>query len=295
MIGIYKITNKINNKSYIGQSIHIEERWKQHINLITTGEQLLYKAFRKYGINNFNFEVIELCPQTQLNEREIYWSQHYNTLTPNGYNMVECGDSPSGENNPNSKYSTADIYNLRKRVYLDYESPENVLQDYLEMGRSYFYQLLHGDFRKEEGSGIELVHSLHSVGEANSRTKLTNLDVLQIRNSVHIDKKSQLDVFQDYKHLVSWQAFIKIVKGETWTNVDCSMIAPLTVERKGKPKAKLTKEEIGYIRYRYEVLHHSVSDIYKDFDDRVTRTSIKRIVEYETWKDVKPVSTIPEA
>ena len=130
MIGIYKITNKINNKSYIGQSIHIEERWKQHINLITTGEQLLYKAFRKYGINNFNFEVIELCPQTQLNEREIYWSQHYNTLTPNGYNMVECGDSPSGENNPNSKYSTADIYNLRKRVYLDYESPENVLQDY---------------------------------------------------------------------------------------------------------------------------------------------------------------------
>ena len=59
MIGIYKITNKINQKCYIGQSIHIEKRWKEHVNLAQTGETLLYKAFRKYGIENFIFEIIE--------------------------------------------------------------------------------------------------------------------------------------------------------------------------------------------------------------------------------------------
>ena len=295
MIGIYKITNKINNKVYIGQSIHIEERWKQHINATISGEQVLYKAFRKYGLENFTFEIIEECLQSKLDEREIYWSKQYNSLVPNGYNMIECGNAPSGEYNPNSKYPTELIYDIRKRVYLDYESPESVLQDYIEMGRTYFYEILHGDFRVEEGSGVELIHSLHSVGEANSRTQLTNIDVLQIRKSVHIENKTQLEVYQDYKHLVSWQAFIKIVSGDTWTNVDCSMIKPLTVERKGKPKAKITKEEVSYIRYRHEVLGHSISDIYKDFDSRVTRNTIKRIVEYETWKDVRPVSTIPEA
>lgn len=63
MIGIYKITNKINHKCYIGQSNHIEKRlrdhktyeWKRH------PEYPLYKAFIKYGIENFTFEVIEEC------------------------------------------------------------------------------------------------------------------------------------------------------------------------------------------------------------------------------------------
>lgn len=295
MIGIYKITNKINQKCYIGQSIHIEKRWKEHVDLAPTGETLLYKAFRKYGIENFIFEIIEECQANQLGAKEKYWSTYYNSLTPNGYNMVECGDQSFGEYNQNSKFSTEEIYTIRKRVYIDLESPSDVLESLANIDRTYFYKILHGDFRKEEGSGIELVHSLHSVGEANSRTSLTNQEVLLIRTRVHIDHIPQLTVFQDYKDRISWQAFIKLVSGETWQNVDCSMIKPLTVERAGKPKAKITKAEVGYIRYRYETLGHSVSDIFKDFDDRVTRKTISRIVNYETWKDVKPVSTIPEA
>jgi group I intron endonuclease len=62
--GIYKITNKINGKCYIGQSQHIEKRWTDHKtashNQNDKGyEYPLYRAFRKYGIDNFTFEIIQ--------------------------------------------------------------------------------------------------------------------------------------------------------------------------------------------------------------------------------------------
>ena len=63
--GIYKITNKINNKVYIGKSIYIERRWYEHktdMNNINK-QNHLYNAMRKYGKDNFLFEIIELCPK----------------------------------------------------------------------------------------------------------------------------------------------------------------------------------------------------------------------------------------
>ena len=62
MIGIYKITNKINGHSYIGQSIHIEERFREHkskYNWNREKNKPLYQAFQKYGLDNFSFEIIE--------------------------------------------------------------------------------------------------------------------------------------------------------------------------------------------------------------------------------------------
>lgn len=95
MIGIYKITNKINNKCYIGQSVDINKRWNAHIhsfNNIDVYNYPLYRAFRKYGIENFSFEIIETCPRDKLNEREKYWIQYYDSCY-NGYNQTLGGDN----------------------------------------------------------------------------------------------------------------------------------------------------------------------------------------------------------
>lgn len=96
MIGIYKITNTINSHAYIGQSIDIARRWRDEktraIQVNSESHDLpLSRAFRKYGIENFVFEVLEETEITQLNEREKYWAKYYNTYLPNGYNVVECG------------------------------------------------------------------------------------------------------------------------------------------------------------------------------------------------------------
>lgn len=94
MIGIYKITNKINNKSYIGQSIDIKIRWLQHIyeGKRNNPQGKLYSAMFKEGINNFSFEVLEECPldQNVLNEKERQWIEYYNSYE-NGYNSTKGG------------------------------------------------------------------------------------------------------------------------------------------------------------------------------------------------------------
>lgn len=108
MVGIYKITNIINHKSYIGKSENIEERfkehkipyrWRQHSNII------LYKAFLKYGIENFLFEVIEECSPQQLNDREKYWIKYFHTYigdeSSHGYNMTEGGDGKTSASQQN--------------------------------------------------------------------------------------------------------------------------------------------------------------------------------------------------
>ena len=91
---IYKITNKLNNKVYIGQTIQKPiERFYQHcakkcdkyiLNMV------IHKAIFKYGKDNFTFEVIEEVPRQQLNEREEYWIKYYNSYT-DGYNSTKGG------------------------------------------------------------------------------------------------------------------------------------------------------------------------------------------------------------
>lgn len=88
MIGIYKITNKINHKVYIGQSIDIKRRWRSHRESFenNTKDTILIKAVQKYGIENFIFEVLEECDVNELDSKEQFYIAYYNSYN-NGYNM----------------------------------------------------------------------------------------------------------------------------------------------------------------------------------------------------------------
>ena len=77
MTGIYIIRNIVNNKVYIGQSIDIERRWKEHKRKYQYENErknsYLYNAIYKYGIESFSFDILEECDKDKLNEREIYY------------------------------------------------------------------------------------------------------------------------------------------------------------------------------------------------------------------------------
>ena len=79
--GIYKITNTLNQKVYIGQAVNIAERWKQHIKRALGAEPLtqnkLYPAMQKDGVWNFTFEIVEVCDKSKLSEREQYWQKFF--------------------------------------------------------------------------------------------------------------------------------------------------------------------------------------------------------------------------
>ena len=87
MIGIYKIENLINHKVYIGQSIHIERRWKEHCANSTSS--VISKAIKKYGKENFSFQILEECLEEDLDEKEIYYIKKFNCIVPNGYNIKD--------------------------------------------------------------------------------------------------------------------------------------------------------------------------------------------------------------
>ena len=98
---IYKITNLVNNKAYIGQTKQpIEIRWEAHIYAAyrenDDNRYYLHRAINKYGLEKFKFEIIEEVTNTKLDEREIYWIAHFHTYRYDekgnqGYNLTRGG------------------------------------------------------------------------------------------------------------------------------------------------------------------------------------------------------------
>jgi group I intron endonuclease len=91
--GIYKIHHKDTGKSYVGLSVDIFKRWKEHSNFWEKKEKwsVIKKALHKHGLENFTFTILEECSKEELNDREIHWIKELNTQAPNGYNMTAGG------------------------------------------------------------------------------------------------------------------------------------------------------------------------------------------------------------
>ena len=94
--GIYKIHHKDTGKSYVGLSVDIFRRWKEHSNFWEAKNKwsAIKHALNKHGLENFTFTILEECSKEELNDREIHWIKELNTQAPNGYNLTAGGGSP---------------------------------------------------------------------------------------------------------------------------------------------------------------------------------------------------------
>ena len=90
--GIYKITNALTEQCYIGQSVNIADRWKQHckcgLGIDAPATNILYNAMQQDGVWNFTFQLLEECPRQQLNEKEAFWIDTYQS-NKFGYNQTK--------------------------------------------------------------------------------------------------------------------------------------------------------------------------------------------------------------
>jgi len=99
-IGIYCFENLVDGKKYIGQSINIERRYKEHFRFLEKEEcgdenKYFWNALKKYGIQNFSFYILEECHQDLLNDLEVKYIKELNShKTENGYNVSWGGNSP---------------------------------------------------------------------------------------------------------------------------------------------------------------------------------------------------------
>ncbi len=133
---IYKVTNKLNNKSYIGLTTRtLQERKLEHLRHLIDEDTYFHRAIKKYGAENFEWIIIDNSAQsnTELQYQEKYYIEKYNTLIPNGYNMTIGGELTniknrrdySGGNNPAAKpvinLTTMKVYDCVLDASKDYK------------------------------------------------------------------------------------------------------------------------------------------------------------------------------
>lgn len=221
--GIYKITNLINNHSYIGQSRDIEERWKKHIYETSNSDYpqyyyTIHKAFRKYGVKNFSFEIIEECSEELLNEREIYWIAYYNTYN-DGYNDTlggDCGPILCGENNANAKLTEDDIRDIREAA-LRCESQIEYYQKYTDkISFRQFSRIWQGEgwnhILPEVKDFIQSQEYLHIIRSRAAKSQITDRQK-EIWQDIETRKQKgekRLEVYQLYEKEYSLSGFNKI-------------------------------------------------------------------------------------
>lgn len=96
---IYKITNLINGKIYIGQTkVDVQVRWKEHIRKSKYNDQIIQRAISKYGKENFTIETLEVCNIEEIDEREIFYIKFFDSTNKSkGYNVSIGGKTPRFE------------------------------------------------------------------------------------------------------------------------------------------------------------------------------------------------------
>lgn len=148
---IYCYTNKINNKKYVGQTNNLERRKRQHIQdsiHLHKGHEISYNlpfhaAIRKYGIDNFDFEILEIIDTEnweEVNQLEMKYIQSQQSLAPNGYNLTAGGEARQGLNKSKLSEDTINsiIKDLKDKVYIP-----DIAEKY-QLSRSYISDINNG-------------------------------------------------------------------------------------------------------------------------------------------------------
>ena len=227
MVGIYKITNKLNKKVYIGQSVNIEIRFKDHKSKQKRDREPdshLYRAIEKYGLENFNFEILEECSVSDLNERESYYIKLLESNDKKfGYNKTRGGDSHStGENNGRALLKDEDIFNIRKlrsqfktrnEVYELYKD-KITLNGFLDIwqNRRWTHIIV------EDAYSEEVKKFQDSLKGGRNAALLADDEVIRIRN--RYIKETVKEIYEDYKEVYSSiKSFELVVHGRSYSHL----------------------------------------------------------------------------
>ena len=220
MIGIYKITKKENGKSYIGQSNNIQRRFLEHKYKKDISIEL---AIQKYGVDAFTFEVLEECSLDELDSKEIYWIEYYNTYKGFGYNCSPGGGNNRGENNGRTKLTNEDVAYIRN-CYDEHQRRKDVYELFKDkISFSSFASIWDGstwqdikmEVYTEENKNFYKFHA--TDGEKSDAAKFTNNEVIQMRE--RYVNESAREIYEDYKNRCNYQTLQQILWGRTYKDL----------------------------------------------------------------------------
>nr|DAY45730.1 MAG TPA: intron associated endonuclease [Crassvirales sp.] len=281
---IYKITNKVNNKSYIGQTRYtIEFRWKQHQH--KKDNTYFHNAIKKYGVSNFNIEILEECDIENLNNREIFYIAKFDTFN-NGYNLTIGGDG-------NRRLLLDNYYDEIKELYLSGFSSNKIATLY-KVDKASIVKILKALGVKIRTNKLNINHqefielvtdykSGYSLKELSKRYDCSPIGLkaflikkgVDVKNKYNIlnDKESQNNLINDYLDNVKLSEILS--KYHCSYNTFTKILSLHGIDKKGKGTHFKLKESECLKAIKMFNLGNSVQQIARRFEvDKCTIYSL---------------------
>lgn len=221
MTGIYKIENLLSGEVYIGQSTNIEQRFKEHI---YHSSSYIDENISEIGVENFNFQILEICSENDLDEREEFYIDFYKSNVPGfGYNLTSGAKHGRGTSNSNAKLSEKDVYDIRE-AYKNHEDKFTVFEKYKHLiSKSYFSSIWEGSSWKHIHFDVYNEENLNyykfktSLGEKSKLSKFSNNEVYNLRKRyVH---ESAREIYLSVKDKCSFNSLQSILWGRYYKNI----------------------------------------------------------------------------
>lgn len=280
---IYKITNKVNGMSYIGQTRYtVEFRWRQHQHKYDN--TYFHNAIHKYGAENFDVEILEECEVKELDSREIFYIAKYNTFEK-GYNLTIGGGGKR-------KIVSDDQYEEIRELYLSGFSSNKIAELY-EVDKATIVKILkiqgvkirnsklninHQEFLElvrdyQSGFSIKQLAKRYDCSEQGLKEYMQKKGVdLRDRYSILEDEKGQEEIIKDY--LDSETTLKEILRKHHCSYNTFQKILSMHGISKGKKHFKMTEKEcLQAIEMFYK--GHKVQEIARKFEvDKCTIYSL---------------------
>ena len=287
MCGIYRVINNINGKIYVGKSVNIKERWNTHIRESKVNDEQwnsnyrgvrtpFHAAMRKYGIENFTFEVLEECDQEQLNEKEKYWIKELNAIDREiGYNVTLGGDGYNcggGENAPGCKITKAESDFIKQKLKERWTAKQ--IQEYIPLATpGIISSINHGEswFDKNETYPISLNngHRLWSDEEA-----------MKIKNR-YADGETIMDLARELR--VRQETISDLVKGKSYTNLPI-IERRVDWQRKSQNR-KFSDEQVREFRKRVAD-GESIKSVHESCGIECNYAAFYNMIKRKTYRDI---------
>lgn len=272
---IYCITNKANNKSYVGQSIDANERWGDHISdaqrkvgkTATSKKYAIQNAIAKYGVVGFTWQVIdELETMDDANEAEEFYIGYLNTIAPNGYNLTSGGNSARPSAATKKKISntlkTTGFFVGKKGA------------DHPNFGKKY------SDERKQEQSD-------RLSGDNGPGKKINS----QIARDIYLTCLNNSDMYlQDLSNMFGLKrsAIMNIIHKKCWRDATKDL-PPIDLQERVRGEkwvlSKLKEQDVLDIVAAYKTELYTMQNLADQYG--IAISAISNIINGKSWKHIK--------
>lgn len=294
-MNVYKITNAVNGKVYIGITNNPKRRWSNHQ---SSTKSLIGKAIHKYGVENFKFEILYSgLSIEEAEEKEISLiAQEKSLWNENGYNIALGGHyniwqgQNVGENNPNHTLTEEDVKNIKDHRNV----PLYVLfEDYSEIiSYEQFQKIYRDEVWKEVTPTVEQYpYNLEFSCQFNNST-LDYSDIVKMRE-LYSQGIPPTEAYKEFKDKTNFFNFGNAYRGDTFKLVMPEVFSKENIhqvlsnahsgEKNGR--AKLTKSDVIEIRRLYEQEGLEDYELLEKYP-QVSITSIRNVINYKTWKNI---------